>query len=218
MCFSATASFLAAGVTGAVGVICLARVRLGRERPIAAIPLLFAAQQAIEGLIWLRLGQTPPEPAGGLTLAFLLFAQVIWPAYAPAAVILAEPDPRRRRLMAPLLLAGALVSAWLLMGLLTHPHHAAIQDHHITYGWGDRPSALVGAAYLAAVGVTPLLSSHRAIAALGAIILVGSVVAFHFYFNAFQSVWCFFAALASVAVLAHVRRPSPTGGAARARA
>jgi hypothetical protein len=37
--------------------------------------------------------------------------------------------------------------------------------------------------------------------ALGAIILIGSVVALAFYWEAFVSVWCFFAAAASGAIL-----------------
>jgi uncharacterized membrane protein len=48
-----------------------------------------------------------------------------------------------------------------------------------------------------------IASSRRAIIVLGAIILVGSVVAYAFYWEAFMSVWCFFAAAASVVILGH---------------
>ena len=54
MCFSATASFLAAGVTGAIEVVAIARTRRASEAPLAAAPLIFAAQQGIEGLLWLK--------------------------------------------------------------------------------------------------------------------------------------------------------------------
>jgi hypothetical protein len=61
MCFSAAASFVTAGVTGAIGAVALTRVNEPRELPLAATPILFALQQSIEGLLWLNL---PIAPGG----------------------------------------------------------------------------------------------------------------------------------------------------------
>jgi hypothetical protein len=47
------------------------------------------------------------------------------------------------------------------------------------------------------------LTSQRTVVVLGAIVLAGLVVAYAFYSEAFISVWCFFAAAASVAILCH---------------
>jgi uncharacterized membrane protein YjjB (DUF3815 family) len=58
-------------------------------------------------------------------------------------------------------------------------------------------------AYLASVSLPLLMSSRRTLVMLGAIVLVGALVAYGFYLEAFQSVWCFFAAAASVVILAH---------------
>ncbi|MFN3522785.1 MAG: DUF6629 family protein [Phenylobacterium sp.] len=209
MCFSASASFVAAAVTGAAGLACLARVRRPAEIPLAATPLIFAIQQAIEGLIWLRLGHDPAAPTAGLALAFLVFAQVVWPIYAPLGVLLAEPEQRRRRLMTPLVAVGVALGMWLLAGLLAHEQRAVLMEHHVAYGWGGRPTLVVAGAYLSAVGIAPLMSSQRAVIALGLVVLAGSAVAITFYFNAFQSVWCFFAALASAVLVAHFHRPLP---------
>ncbi|THD66260.1 DUF6629 family protein, partial [Phenylobacterium sp.] len=55
MCFSATASFTAAAVTGSLGLVAMARTRQLHDLPLAATPVLFAVQQVTEGLIWLRL-------------------------------------------------------------------------------------------------------------------------------------------------------------------
>ena len=66
-----------------------------------------------------------------------------------------------------------------------------------------RHSDLIGLAYLAATGLSLLLSSHRTVVALGAIVLAGSAIAYVLYWEAFVSVWCFFAAAASVAILWH---------------
>jgi hypothetical protein len=51
-----------------------------------------------------------------------------------------------------------------------------------------------------------MLSSQRTVAMLGAIVSIGSIVAWLFYAEAFVSVWYFFAAAASVVILAHFER------------
>src|SRR5262249_3687551 len=71
MCFSAAASFSAAGLLGLAGIGTLAQVRKRIELPLAVTPLLFAAQQAIEGVLWLTVNQ---GRAHSLTLANLFAA------------------------------------------------------------------------------------------------------------------------------------------------
>jgi hypothetical protein len=207
MCFSAPASFITAGVTGAIGIVALSRTTARREMPLAAVPLFFALQQSVEGLLWLTLPVAPDGPAAtALTLVFLLFAEAFWPVYAPVAVLLIEPDGWRRRLMLACAVAGAGVGAWLLWWTVSQPHGAAIVGGHIVYTTEQPHSDLVGLAYLAATGLALLLSSHRTVVALGAIILAGSTTAYMFYWEAFVSVWCFFAAAASVTIVLHFER------------
>jgi hypothetical protein len=80
MYFSASASFVTVGITGAIGIVALTRVQGAREIPLAATPLLFAFQQCIEGLLWLSL---PVAPDGSLstalTILYLFFAEAFWP-------------------------------------------------------------------------------------------------------------------------------------------
>ena len=64
-----------------------------------------------------------------------------------------------------------------------------------------RRSDAVALAYLAATTLPLFLSSQRTVVTLGAIIFVGIAVAYVFYWEAFVSVWCFFAAAASVVIL-----------------
>lgn len=204
MCFSATASFVTAGAAGVIGVVCLARAAGPRELPLAAIPALFALQQAIEGLLWL----TPPVAPGGaastgLPLAFLLIAQVFWPVYAPTVALLVETVPWRRGAIALCLAAGSAVALSLLWTILSGPHTAAVIDHHVVYDTGLQPSVTLGLGYLSATGVSLLLSSRPTVMLLGALVLVGSATAFTFYWDAFTSVWCFFAAAASLVILGH---------------
>jgi hypothetical protein len=204
MCFSPIASFATAGLTGVIGLVSLSRVTDARELPLAATPLLFGLQQAVEGGLWLVLPSAPRGPAAAmLTLAFLLVAQVFWPVYAPLAARVIEPSARRRRLMLVCLAAGVAVAGYLLWQMFSGPREAVIVNSCIVYRTQGGHPLLTGMAYLAATSLPLVLSSRRVIFTLGVVTLVGSVIAYVFYWEAFLSVWCFFAAAASVVILGH---------------
>jgi uncharacterized protein DUF6629 len=207
MCFSATASFVTVGTTSLVGIACLGKVRHWRELPLASLPLIFAGQQAVEGCLWLTLPVDPDGAASSLlTLLFLLYAKGFWPAFAPLTALLIERDRRRRQLMAIGAGVGVVAAAYLLWSIYVYPHGATIRGGHIVYT-GDTPtSIIIGVLYLVATAVTPLLSSHRAVVLLGVIVFSGSLLAYLMYWEAFASVWCFFAAAGSVVILVHFER------------
>jgi hypothetical protein len=207
MCFSAAASFVAAGVTGVIGAISLSRVKKPLELPLAATPLFFAVQQAAEGLLWLNLPLAPHgSTTTGLTFAFLFFAQVFWPVYAPIAVLLIEPNERRRNLMRFCFVVGIVLGAYMLWGIATLPFGAILLNDHIVYVTHHRHSDAIALFYFTATSLPLVLSSQRTVVVLGAIILAGSAVAYAVYWEAFVSVWCFFAAAASVVILCHFER------------
>lgn len=175
--------------------------------PLASLPLIFAGQQAVEGLLWLTLPIDPDGPgASHLTLVFLFYAQVFWPAFAPMAPLLVEPHPVRRRLMAICAGIGAAVAVFFLWSIFMYPHAASIRGGHIAYAQEFRTPLGIGVLYLVATAITPLLSSHRAVVLLGAIVLGGSMLTYLLYWEAFASVWCFFAAAGSVVIFAHFQR------------
>jgi hypothetical protein len=212
MCFSATASFITASVTGAVGIAAILQAREAREIPLAAMPLFFAAQQFFEGALWLTL---PEAPAGTLTSiathAFLIFALVFWPIYAPAAALALEVEPQRRWAMTMILVLGIGVAAYFVLQLIRFPHIAQIEGGHISYGIANTPLS-IGGAYLVATTLPLLLSSFGAVAVLGLLVLTGSIVTYAGYQESFISVWCFFAAAASVVIAGHFawqRRRTP---------
>lgn len=203
MCFSATASFATAALTGVFGVASLARATSLRELPLAAMPLIFAVQQSLEGLLWLALPSAPAgSAASSLTLLYLVIAQVVWPIFAPTASLLVEQHPMRRRLMRLCLIVGSGVSVYLLWRTLTSPHGAAVVDGHIVYVADYKSTALV-LAYTVATALPLMLSTHRMVAVMGVFIFVGSFVAYFSYEAAFPSVWCFFAAGASFLIFLH---------------
>ena len=93
MCFSATANFVGSGVLGAVGVVTLTKVKHRRELLFAALPMLFAVHQFIEGFVWLGLdGILSPAVAHDMGAAFMLYAQGLLPFLLPLSVLLFEPN------------------------------------------------------------------------------------------------------------------------------
>jgi hypothetical protein len=199
MCFSAPASLAAAGLTGVVGIVTLCQVRRPSEIPLALFPLLFSVQQLIEGALWLTLPSSPGASiVRPLAVSFVLIAQVIWPALVTPAIFLVEPHRLRRRLLVPLALAGALVGAASLVALIESPLEASILGCSIRYAndfpyysWWPIP-------YTLATAMPLLISSHRPIQSFGILVIVGYGISAYAYSRTLTSVWCFFAALASL--------------------
>lgn len=204
MCFSATASFVTAAITGAAGITALSRINRREEILLAATPLIFATQQSLEGLLWMTLPIVPEGPgATSLTLAFLLVAKVCWPVFAPLTTMLIEPDMRRRRMMAACLAMGVATGIYFLWSILGHSVGSNIINGHIVYAGEPEPPLVIMIAYFTAVGLTAALSSFRTLRLFAIIVLSGSLISYFLYWEAFSSVWCFFAAAASAVIILH---------------
>ena len=215
MCFSPEVSFAAAGVLAALGAACVGQASQLREKPLAAIPLLFAAQQALEGFIWLS-PLHGGQVSNACVIGYLGFAKVLWPTYAPLAVFLVEPSALRRRIMAACVAIGALVSTYLAWGLATWPQWAELRQGHIVYATEQPIPLWVGMVYLAFVSLAFLAASEPLIVTFGAILFSGAVVIRLLTPFAFPSIWCFFAAVASSILVLHFvrarrRRLAPAG-------
>jgi hypothetical protein len=215
MCFSATASFSAAAVIGSVGIVTLRSAAAKPDHRIlalAAFPVLFAFQQVVEGLLWLDLAS--PEPGalrGVLVHAFQGYAEVFWPVYAPLAALLVERERRRRILISACLVIGVTLSAYLLVAMIGHPYQASVGEGHIVYRNDFQYPTGIEVPYVVATTLSLLLSSERDVQRLALVILIGFAVAYVSFHHAYISVWCFFAAIASVMMYLYVRqRPAHT--------
>jgi hypothetical protein len=207
MCFSATASFIAAAVTGSAGVAALSMVKRRQDVALAAIPMFFSAQQAIEGMLWLTLPVSPEGSSATILIAaFLLFANVFWPVFAPLAALNAECEGRRRAIMALCVLAGLGVSGHFAWVMWNYPLGATIEEHHIVYAEGIPTPLAIGVAYHVATVLAPALSTYRVLKAFAAIVLGSSIFTYLAFWDAYTSVWCFFAAGASVIIALHFLR------------
>jgi len=219
MCFSAGASLGASAILGGIGSASISRNTSPRLRLLAAMPLLFGAQQAAEGVVWLTMGDPSSARLHQLGVnAFLGFAFVVWPAFAPVSLYAAELDPRRRQLLRVLALWGTVVAAAVALLLARWHPVASIAGHSIRYApIGSDNSMLNGLLLVAYVvpTVVPFFVSSTALArALGGAFVVSLALTLLVERNALTSVWCFFAALLSGVILVAVAREQASAPAA----
>ncbi|HEY6487505.1 MAG: DUF6629 family protein [Terracidiphilus sp.] len=209
MCFSAAANFVGSGVLGAVGVVTLTKVKHRRELLFAALPTLFAIHQFIEGFVWLGLdGSLSLAVTHKMGAAYMLYAQGLLPFLLPLSVLLFEPDGRSRRRMLPFLVIGIATGLYILWALAAYPTQIYVKENSIVYINQATNNMTVAMLYLIATCGSLFFSRVRAmvlfgIANLAILLLVTAVKRY-----AFTSVWCAYAALASVIVLIYFWRSS----------
>jgi hypothetical protein len=204
MCFSATANFVGSTVLAGVGVVTLTKVKHRRELLFAALPVLFAIHQFIEGFVWLGLdGILSPKVAHNMGAAFMLYAQGLLPFILPLSVILFEADAKSRRRMQPFLILGTLTALYILWALTAYPTQVFVKGNSIVYINQATNNEAVAVLYVIVTCGSLLFSKIKDMVIFGianlAILL--AVMAFKRY--AFTSLWCAYAALASVIILAY---------------
>lgn len=212
MCFSASASFGASGLTALAGVAAFRMARRPAHRLLAAIPIFFAVHQFAEGFLWLALqGRIDSAWQPWAMFSFLVVAKIVWPTWVPLATRAMETEPRRRRILSLLLVLGCLESLVFIYGLQVYPVSANIDGSHVQYHI-ETPLPLrrvIDPLYSIVTVVPPLVSSIRMMRIIGVIVLLSLIVSKIFYFQYFASVWCFFAALISVLVVLVLRAAAP---------
>ena len=207
MCFSATANFVGSGVLGAVGVATFTKVKHRRELLFAALPLLFAIHQFTEGFVWLGLdGSLSPEVAHDMGAAFMLYAQGLLPFLLPLSVLLFEPNAKGRRRMLPFLVLGGGISLYILWALTAFPFELYVRGNSIVYINQATNNTAVAVLYVIATCGALFFSEIRMMVILGAVNLTILLVVMVVKRYAFTSVWCAYAAVASVIILAYFWR------------
>ena len=209
MCFSATANFVGSGVLGAVGVVTLTRVKHRRELLFAALPMLFAVHQFIEGFVWLGLdGILSPAVAHDMGAAFMLYAQGLLPFLLPLSVLLFEPDGKSRRSMLPFLVLGGATTLYILWALTAYPLQLYIRENSIVYINQATNHTPVAVLYVMTTCGSLFFSKIRMMVVFGAANLAILLAVMEIKRYAFTSLWCAYAAMASLIILAHFWRSS----------
>ena len=213
MCFSATANFVGSGVLGAVGVVTLTKVKHRRELLFASLPALFAIHQFLEGFVWLGLdGILSPQVAHDMGAAFMLYAQGLLPFLLPLSVLLFEPTAKSRRRMLPFLVLGGATTLYILWALTAYPLQLYVKGNSIVYINQATNNTAVALFYVIATCGSLFFSKIRMMVLFGAANLAILLVVMEVKRYAFTSLWCAYAAVASVIILAyfwqsHAERP-----------
>jgi hypothetical protein len=209
MCFSATANFVGSAVLGGVGVVTLTKVKHRRELLFASLPVLFAVHQFTEGFVWLGLdGTLSSAVARTMGAAFMLYAQGLLPFLVPLSVMLFEPDLKSRRRMLPFTVLGLATTLYALWALTAYPFQIYIKEHSIVYTDSGTANVVMGVLYIVTTCGSLFMSKIRLMVIFGAINLTILVAVLAFKEYAYTSLWCAYAAVASVIILVYFWRTS----------
>jgi hypothetical protein len=204
MCFSATANFVGSGALAAIGVVTLTRVKHRRELLFAALPTLFAVHQFIEGFVWLGLdGILSPKVTHNMGAAFMLYAQGLLPFLLPLSVLLFEPDKASRMRMRLFLVLGALTTLYILWALSAYPTQVFVRGNSIVYLNAATNNTAVAILYVIATCGSLLFSKIKDMVIFGIANVVILLVVMAIKSYAFTSLWCAYAAIASIIILAY---------------
>lgn len=206
MCFSPEADLVAGIVIGVIGVDAFRHVRSPRERPLAALPIVFAFHQLIEVVVWRGLqGHVDSGVWHAAAWLYLAVAFGVVPVLVPFAVAALEPEEHRAHARSFVLL-GALVAAVLMYAVVRGPVEARLEGHHIAYSVGLWHGGVVVALYVVATTGSMLMSSLRYVRWVGLVNLVAVALLAWLNASGLISLWCIWAAVVSIGIALHLRR------------
>jgi hypothetical protein len=182
-------------------------VKHKRELLFAALPTLFAIHQFIEGFVWLGLdGILSPAVAHDMGAAFMLYAQGLLPFLLPLSVFLFEPDRKSRGRMLPFLVLGGATTLYILWALTAFPLQLDVKRNSIVYINQATNNTAVAVFYVIATCGSLFFSKIRMMVIFGAANLAILLAVMVFKRYAFTSLWCAYAAVASVIILGYFWR------------
>jgi len=197
MCFSAPVSFATSGFLAAAGIASMRRAEKNM-RLLAAVPLLFAAQQFLEGIQWLAIRSG--ESSLLLAYTYLVFAFLLWPVYIPLTSYMNERDLKRKEFLKYFVIVGSAISLYLLYALFKYPLVVNSACCGIGYDivypfWG-----VTGIAYVAVVIGSLYFSTDKYFRLFALLMFVSAVFSWFVFYLYFTSTWCFFSAALSVLI------------------
>ena len=132
----------------------------------------------------------------------MLYAQGLLPLLAALSVWLFEPNARSRRRMLPFVVLGGAVTLYVLWALTAFPLQLYIERNSIVYMNQATNSTLVALLYVIVTCGALFFSQIRMMVVFGAANLAILLIVMVVKRFAFTSVWCAYAAVASVIILA----------------
>ena len=204
MCFSATVNFTGSAVLGSIGIVTFTHVKHRRELLFASLPTLFAVHQFIEGFVWLGLdGHYSPTATHNWAAAFMLYAQGLLPLLLPLSVYLFEAHAQSRRFMLPFVAVGCATALYILWALTAFPTEVYVRGKSIVYLNQATNNLAVAVLYVIVTCGPLFFSKIKMMVVFGAANLAVLLVVMVIRRYAFTSLWCAYAAVASIIILAY---------------
>jgi hypothetical protein len=135
--------------------------------------------------------------------AFMLYAQGLLPFLVPLSVLLFESDRTSRRLMLPFAILGGATTLYILWALTAFPTEVFVRGDSIVYINQATNNITVAVLYVIVTCGSLFFSKIRMMVMFGAANLAILLVVMAFKRYAFTSLWCAYAAIASVIILAY---------------
>ncbi|MFI5332630.1 MAG: DUF6629 family protein [Candidatus Babeliales bacterium] len=198
MCFSAHASFGSALFLTGMGIAALSQTRTNNQRLLALIPVLFAVQQTMEGIIWTTHTNPTNWWATAAPYVFLIIASS-WSTIIPVAVWLMEKSRKRAHDMYLFIGMGVVYTSVAYIALALYPVHAHVTQH-IAYTVDTpehTPYSFLQFWYLITITVPPCIATTRHMRLFGIGTLISFIGSHAWETSHVASIWCFFAALIS---------------------
>jgi len=136
----------------------------------------------------------------------MLYAQGLLPFLLPLSVFLFEPDGKSRRRMLPFLIIGGGTTLYILWALTAYPLEVYVRGDSIVYINQATNNTAVAIFYVIATCGSLFFSNVRAMVVFGAANLIILLVVMEVKRYAFTSLWCAYAAIASVIILIYFWR------------
>ena len=154
------------------------------------------------------MANSPPTVTHNMGAAYMLYAQGLLPFLLPLGVLLFEPNGKTRSRMVPFLVIGGVTGLYILWALTAYPTEIYIRHNSIVYTNQATGHMIIAILYVVATCGSLFFSRVRAMVIFGAVNLAILLVVAAVKQYAFTSVWCAYAALASVIVTVYFWRSS----------
>jgi hypothetical protein len=136
----------------------------------------------------------------------MLYAQGLLPFLLPLSVLLFEPDTKSRRRMLPFLVLGGATALYILWALAAYPLQVYLKGNSIVYINQATNNTAVALLYVVATCGSLFFSKVRAMVIFGMANLAILLIVMEIKRYAFTSLWCAYAAVASVIILVYFWR------------
>jgi hypothetical protein len=138
----------------------------------------------------------------------MLYAQGLLPFLLPLSVLLFEADKQSRTRMLPFLVLGGATTLYILWALTAFPLQLYVKGNSIVYINQATNNTAVAVLYVIATCGSLFFSKVRTMVVFGATNLAILLVVMEFKRYAFTSLWCAYAAVASVIILGYFWKSS----------